>query len=224
MPESDTSTNSPGAPDAPDSSEVGSGTERPARPVLSGRWISGRRARWITAGAVVVLVGGSALGVAAVHGHDDHGDVRRAARGMGDEGPQGGIRADSRPGGGRAENGDKGRVRGRDKGRAVGREKGTEGKGTEDKGTEQKAAGENRSDGLAPAPLPAITAVQAADKAAAAVADGRVESLSTVAQQGGGTGWQVVVLGPDGVRHRVTVDGASGQITGNTVDGGRPAR
>ena len=216
MSESDTSTNSP---DAPDSSEVGSGTEKPARPVLSGRWIPGRRARWITAGAVVVLVGGSALGVAAVHGHHDHGDVRRAARGMGDEGPQGGIRADSRPGGGRAENGDKDRDRSRDRGRAVG----TEGRGTEQKAA-GKAAGESRSDGLAPAPLPAITAVQAADKAATAVADGRVESLSTVAQQGGGTGWQVLVLGPDGVRHRVTVDGASGRITGNTVDGGRPAR
>jgi hypothetical protein len=46
-----------------------------------------------------------------------------------------------------------------------------------------------------------------------------VESLAVVAEQGGGSAWQAVVVGTDGVRHRVTIDGAGGSITGNTVVG-----
>ncbi|WP_405015119.1 hypothetical protein [Kitasatospora sp. NBC_01539] len=57
-------------------------------------------------------------------------------------------------------------------------------------------------------------------KAAAAVPGGRVESLTAVAQQGGGRAWQAVVVGTDGVRHVVTVDGTGGALTGNTVLGG----
>ncbi|MFD9130481.1 PepSY domain-containing protein, partial [Kitasatospora sp. NPDC059571] len=71
----------------------------------------------------------------------------------------------------------------------------------------------------APAPLPAVAAQQAVEKAVAAVPGGRVESLAVVPEQGGGTAWEAVVVGQDGVRHRVTVDGAGGAVTGNTVMG-----
>ncbi|MEV8524278.1 hypothetical protein AB0451_08970 [Streptomyces sp. NPDC052000] len=69
----------------------------------------------------------------------------------------------------------------------------------------------------APAPLPALPAAQAVDKATGAVSGGKVESLRVVAQQGGGSAWQAVVLGPDGVRHSVTLAGADGTVTSNTV-------
>lgn len=74
----------------------------------------------------------------------------------------------------------------------------------------------------APAPLPSLPVGQAADKAAGAVEGGKVESIRVVAQEGGGSAWLAVVLGPDGVRHAVTVSGTDGTITGNTtVNGGR---
>ncbi|MFD7335558.1 hypothetical protein ACFV98_06090 [Streptomyces violascens] len=69
----------------------------------------------------------------------------------------------------------------------------------------------------APVPLPALTAAQAVDKATGAVSGGKVESLRVVPQQGGGSAWQAVVLGPDGVRHAVTLAGADGTVTSNTV-------
>lgn len=69
----------------------------------------------------------------------------------------------------------------------------------------------------APAPLPSTNAADAMNKASSAVSGGKVESLSPVTQQGGGRAWRVVVLGPDGVRHAVTIDGAGDTITGNTV-------
>ncbi|MFH7595214.1 hypothetical protein WDV06_08920 [Streptomyces racemochromogenes] len=72
----------------------------------------------------------------------------------------------------------------------------------------------------APAPLPSLSAADAVNKAATAVDDGKVESLAPVTEQGGGRGWRIVVVGPDGVRHAVTVDGAGGTLTGNTVLGG----
>jgi hypothetical protein len=74
--------------------------------------------------------------------------------------------------------------------------------------------------GLAPEPLPSLPADQAALKAAAAVAGGKVESLEVVPEQGGGSAWQTTVIGTDGVRHLVTVDGTSGTVTGNTAIGG----
>jgi hypothetical protein len=46
-----------------------------------------------------------------------------------------------------------------------------------------------------------------------------VESLQAVPEQGGGSAWQVTVVGPDGVRHLVTVDGASDTVTSNTTLG-----
>ena len=69
----------------------------------------------------------------------------------------------------------------------------------------------------APAPLPSLAADQAVPKAEAAVTGGKVESLTAVPEQGGGSAWQAVVLGPDGVRHLVTLDGASGGVTSNTA-------
>ncbi|MFD0526874.1 hypothetical protein ACFQ1I_05720 [Kitasatospora arboriphila] len=46
---------------------------------------------------------------------------------------------------------------------------------------------------------------------------GKVESLRPADRQGGGRSWQAVVVGTDGVRHLVTVDGTSGAVTGNSV-------
>ncbi|PJN22227.1 PepSY domain-containing protein [Kitasatospora sp. CB02891] len=74
---------------------------------------------------------------------------------------------------------------------------------------------------LAPAALPAVPADQALAKAAGAVPDGKPDALSVVGREGGGSSWAVEVLGADGVRHLVTVDGADGSITGNTVVNGR---
>ncbi|MEU8581982.1 hypothetical protein [Streptomyces abikoensis] len=77
--------------------------------------------------------------------------------------------------------------------------------------------GDGRADHAAPAPLPSTSAADALTKAASAVSGGKVESLKPVTEQGGGRAWRVVVLGADGVRHAVTVDGAGDTITGNTV-------
>ncbi|MFD0257513.1 hypothetical protein ACFVH7_04435 [Kitasatospora indigofera] len=72
----------------------------------------------------------------------------------------------------------------------------------------------------APAPLPSLDAADAVVKASSAVPGGKVESLHPVSVTGSGQAWQAVVLGPDGVRHAVTVDGATFAITSNTVIGG----
>ncbi|WP_380282207.1 hypothetical protein [Kitasatospora purpeofusca] len=72
----------------------------------------------------------------------------------------------------------------------------------------------------APAPLPSSDAADAVVKASSAVPGGKVESLHPVSVTGGGRAWQAVVLAPDGVRHAVTVDGATSAITSNTVLGG----
>ncbi|MEV4562019.1 hypothetical protein AB0K51_34295 [Kitasatospora sp. NPDC049285] len=83
--------------------------------------------------------------------------------------------------------------------------------------------GDGRSEagpGRVPAPLPSLDAADAVVKASSGVPAGKVESLRPVTAAGGGRAWQAVVLGPDGVRHLVTVDGATDTITGNTVLGG----
>ncbi|MFF5701486.1 hypothetical protein ACFY7H_03080 [Streptomyces sp. NPDC012794] len=72
-----------------------------------------------------------------------------------------------------------------------------------------------KHDPAAPVPLPALPIGQAAEKAAAAVEGGKVAGLRAVAQEGGGSAWLAVVLGPDGVRHAVTVSGSDGSITSN---------
>ncbi|MEU5422452.1 hypothetical protein ACH4UT_16335 [Streptomyces sp. NPDC020799] len=145
----------------------------------AGRLVRGRPARWVAAGAAVLVIGGGAAAVAHHHegeeGHG-HGHDRRTAAG------------------------DRGWHDGRD-GREDGRDSGRDGH-------------------AAPAPLPSANAADAMAKAASAVPGGKVESLNPVGEQGGGRAWRVVVLGGDGVRHAVTVDGVGDTITGNTVLGG----
>ncbi|WP_033258826.1 PepSY domain-containing protein [Kitasatospora setae] len=74
---------------------------------------------------------------------------------------------------------------------------------------------------LAPAALPAVPADQALAKAVAAVPNGKAAALTVVNREGGGSSWSVEVLGADGVRHLVTVDGTDGSVTGNTTTDGR---
>ncbi|MCX5208086.1 hypothetical protein OG689_01955 [Kitasatospora sp. NBC_00240] len=173
------------------------GAKRPGKG-RAGRWVRGRSARWVAAGAAVVVIGGGAAAAAIHHEEEGRGDHRVSAAGDRE-------RFDGRSA-----------HQGRDGERADGR-------------AGQRADGPNtlggrQADGLdakaAPAPLPSLGAADAVAKASAAVADGRVESLTAVAEQGGGRAWRAVVVGPDGVRHVVTVDGASGTVTGNTVLGG----
>ncbi|GGP98169.1 hypothetical protein ACIRSJ_35070 [Streptomyces virginiae] len=192
------------------------------RVVLSRLVPRGRRARWVAAGAVVVVVGGGVAAVAAAE-HHHHERADRAPHmlrfdsdhgGGLKRGPQGGAPDDERarkaPGG---EDGPEARKRfGHPEAPglpgAPGRFEGREGHGGYGKGAQ------------APAPLPSLSIGDAAAKAAAAVAGGKVESLRPVAQDGGGSAWLAVVLGPDGVRHAVTVSGTDGTITGNTALGG----
>ncbi|MFF7586338.1 hypothetical protein ACFZCK_02465 [Kitasatospora purpeofusca] len=168
----------------------------------AGRWRPGRRARWGGAVAVTVLIAGGAVAAAAHHGFEEHEDRTSAqADGRG----HGHTRADRADG-----HGD-----GHKDGRKDGHKDGHEGAKNED---------DRRADDpgahLAPAPLPSLDAADAVVKASSAVPGGKVESLHPVSATGGGRAWQAVVLGPDGVRHEVTVDGATFAITSNTVTGG----
>ncbi|WP_329389229.1 hypothetical protein OG625_35620 [Streptomyces sp. NBC_01351] len=169
----------------------------------------GRGARFAAIGAAVVLVGAGAAVVTAVAVSDHHGD-RRAVRfevaheGGPERGPEG-LRKFGPDGPGK-----------------VGPEamrKHREGLpgGVKERGAEGLAPGR----GAAPAPIPSLAIGDAAQKAAAAVTGGKVESLRVVGQQGGGSAWLAVVLGPDGVRHAVTVSGTDGTVTGNEQLSGR---
>ncbi|MET7987687.1 MULTISPECIES: hypothetical protein [unclassified Streptomyces] len=166
------------------------------------RRLSGRRARWAVAGAAAVVVIGGGVAAAAIHHHEeDRGEHKMAFAGGGHEW-QDGPRAKSEGRDGAAG------VKERD-GRSRNGERGSLG---EDGGS--SSAGE------APAPLPSLSAADAVSKATSAVKDGKVESLAPVTEQGGGRAWRIVVVGPDGVRHVVTIDGTGGTLTGNTVLGG----
>jgi hypothetical protein len=173
------------------------------RRVKAGRWVRRRGVRWVAAGAAVVVLGGTVA--VAVHRHD--------------EGP-GRMMADRVPAGPRGAVGPGGKRFAKGEGRRVVEADGRRG-GKGEVGRDGRPVGPGRSGGaaLAPAPLPAVAAQQAVEKAAGAVPGGRVESLAVVAEQGGGSAWQAVVVGTDGVRHQVTIDGAGGSITGNTVVG-----
>ncbi|MFE2166130.1 hypothetical protein ACFXB3_13830 [Streptomyces sp. NPDC059447] len=162
----------------------------------------GKGARWAALGAAVVLVGGgtAALAALAVSGHHRDGHaVRFEVR---EGGPQGPHKA------GPEGMGKGGRPEGMGKHRE-GLPGGPEGRGP---GGPRKAA---------PAPLPSLAIGDAVEKAAAAVTGGKVEGIRVVGQEGGGSAWRAVVVGPDGVRHAVTVSGADGAITGNVVLSGR---
>ncbi|MFE1316312.1 hypothetical protein [Kitasatospora phosalacinea] len=186
--------------------------ERPGRPVTAGRarpgWLRGRAVRWGGGVAVAaLLVGGGAAAVASAGHHGQHGQHggKTSAR----DGEHDGRRHGDGPRGGRHDRG----------GRAGPAEQRKQGQGQE-QGPGQGQGPGRRQGGPAPAPLPSLAAADAVLKAAAAVPGGRVESLRTVAAADGGRAWQAVVLGPDGVRHLVTVDGTTGEPTGNTVLGG----
>ncbi|MFB6810896.1 hypothetical protein [Streptomyces sp. NPDC056387] len=195
----------PAGPGAAKADTTGAVTGRRGRLVRLAR---GRRTRWVALGAVVVIGGGAAVAVAE-HGHREHGrggfaaEVREHGHG---EMPGGGLM------GPKPRKGGKPGVDGGDRGP----EGGLRGWGPGGRGAGGGAAK------AAPVPPPALPAAQAVEKATAAVEGGKLESLRTVAQQGGGSAWLAVVLGPDGVRHAVTLAGADGAVTGNTVAGKGP--
>ncbi|MFF4324556.1 hypothetical protein [Streptomyces sp. NPDC001568] len=161
----------------------------------------GNGARWAAVGIAVVVVGGGVAALAAAeHHHDRQGGPRLIRTAPGPDGP-GERRAEAAPG--RVDQAGPGRgdQAGPGEHGALG---GPAGRGA--RGGSAQAA---------PAPLPSLAIGDAAGKAAAAVNGGKVESLRVVAQEGGGSAWLAVVLGPDGVRHAVTVSGTDGTITGN---------
>ncbi|MFJ6833175.1 PepSY domain-containing protein [Streptomyces sp. NPDC091209] len=151
------------------------------------------RSRWLALGVGVVLLGGAVVGAAAVAEHD-----------RGERGDR--MRVEAVPGW---------------KGGGERRVRGEGGFKIEDSRTRQNSESgqddQNGESGLAPAPVPAVSAAKAIDAAGKAVPGGKPDALRVVVQQGGGSGWEVEVLGTDGVRHLVTLDGATGTVTGNTV-------
>ncbi|MQS11035.1 hypothetical protein F7Q99_01735 [Streptomyces kaniharaensis] len=173
-------------------------------------WAGGRERRIAAGVAAVALVGAGGLALAVAHeghGREHHRAMNWAEDGQGEHGS-----SDSY--------GDHGSYGDRGEGhREGGRHQGGEQRGPGSR--EQGDRGSREEGGLAgrtaPAPLPSVAASTALEKAQGAVPGGRAESLRCTAQQGGSVGWAVVVVGQDGVRHLVTVDGASGELTGNTV-------
>ncbi|MFI5983712.1 hypothetical protein ACIBEA_22875 [Streptomyces sp. NPDC051555] len=172
-----------------------------------GRLVPRRRgARLAAVGAVVVLVGGGVAAAAvAEHHHERDGRALAVRAGSGHENGEG-----SGPGGRGGQDGHRAGGHGRAQQRGVG-------------GWGHQGDGAPHGPGprTAPAPLPALPLSQAADKAAAAVSGGKVESLRVIGQEGGGSAWLAVVIGPDGVRHGVTLSGTDGTVTGNTTTGVR---
>ncbi|MGW5848935.1 hypothetical protein ACWFQ8_13455 [Streptomyces sp. NPDC055254] len=175
----------------------------------------GKGARWAVAGAAVVIAGGAATAVAVVEHHHDR--------------PFGGPRAvwsvpghDGGFGRGPAGPEEPGPVGPGERGEHAAGEREQRRLLKGDGRAETVRPDAARPDGAgqaAPAPLPALAIGAAAEKAAAAVTGGKVESMRVVAQEGGGSAWRAVVLGPDGVRHAVTVSGADGTVTSNTTIG-----
>ncbi|NXY94970.1 hypothetical protein HYE82_11300 [Streptomyces sp. BR123] len=163
------------------------------------------RTRWVALGVAAAVGGGAAAAVAVTAGHDHHREHARAKfaaegrahHGHG-EGPVDGPFGQKRLKGGEPP--------------MVDGERGWPIPGLK--------PGRGEAGGVkAPVPLPALPAAQAVEKAAAAVEGGKVEALRAVPQEGGKSAWLAVVLGPDGVRHAVTLNGEDGTITGNTVRG-----
>lgn len=165
----------------------------------------GRGARWAALGAAVVIVAGGAA-VAGVAVADRHSDRRPVgAREFRLSYEDGARRAGPGPGEYRAGE----RHQRTERGVPVPHD------GSGDGGPRPALPK------AAPAPLPSLGIAEAAGKAAGAVSGGTVESLRVVGQEGGGSAWAAVVIGPDGVRHAVTVSGADGTVTSNTVIPGR---
>ncbi|MET8137073.1 MULTISPECIES: PepSY domain-containing protein [unclassified Streptomyces] len=154
------------------------------------------RSRWLALGVGGVLLGGAVVGAAAVADHDrgERGD-RKHIEAVRDW-----------------KGGDRGELRTR------GEDRGESGYRNDESRTRQNTGSDqDGQSGLAPAPVPAVSAATAIEAAGKAVPGGKPDALRVVAQQGGGSAWEVEVLGADGVRHLVTLDGATGKVTGNTV-------
>ncbi|MFF8266693.1 hypothetical protein ACF059_04790 [Streptomyces sp. NPDC016562] len=163
-----------------------------------------RAARWAAAGAAVVVVGGGVAALAVADHHDHHRADRGPRFHWTVPGPGPGPGGDGRHAPQPHHEGKRGDLD------VPALPKLPEGLGRPDGGAGRQGPG-----AAAPAPLPSLAIGEAADKAAAAVPGGKVESLRPVAQDGGGSAWLAVVLGQDGVRHAVTVS-ADGTVTGNT--------
>ncbi len=188
----------------------------PRKRVDLGRLVPRRKgARWAALGAAVVIVGGAAVAVAV----DEHHDERMSGPrfGWAEAYHEGGKRRGPAGGGEHGE---------RAFGDPENRKHPKDLKDLKDlkvlkemrEAAPNPRAGEQGPGGsakTAPAPLPSLAIGQAADKAAGAVDGGKVESIRVVAQEGGGSAWLAVVLGPDGVRHAVTVSGTDGTVTSN---------
>jgi uncharacterized membrane protein YkoI len=160
------------------------------------------RRRGTVLGVAVLLAAAAAAGAVAVvhHDHGEKGDHGRFAaehrRADGRDDRQG---AYGQARGGRGGQDDESRLDGNNR------------------SSRSSQSGQSAAGTLAPAPLPAVSAAAAIEAAGKAVSDGKTEALRVVAEQGGGSAWEVEVLGTDGVRHLVTIDGATGTVTGNTV-------
>jgi uncharacterized membrane protein YkoI len=156
-------------------------------------------------GAAVLLAGAAAAGVAAVV-HHDHGGKDDHGRFAADQGRAGGDVGRQRA---------HGQARG---GRGGQNDESEAGTNSQDSQGGQSGHGGQSAEGtLAPAPLPAVSAEKAVEAAGKAASGGKPDALRVIAEQGGGSAWEVEVLGTDGVRHLVTIDGAIGTVTGNTV-------
>ncbi|KAF5995917.1 hypothetical protein [Streptomyces sp. WAC00263] len=161
------------------------------------------RRRGTVLGAAVLLAAAAGAAVVVHHDHGERGDHGRFAA----EHRRADGRDDRQGAYGQARGGRGGR---HGESRLDGNSQGTQNSQSGQEG--QSAAGT-----LAPAPLPAVSAAAAIEAAGKAVPDSKTEALRVVAEQGGGSAWEVEVLGTDGVRHLVTIDGAGGTVTGNTV-------
>ncbi|MFD8126396.1 hypothetical protein [Streptomyces mirabilis] len=161
------------------------------------------RRRGTVLGAAVLLAAAAGAAVVVHHDHGEKGDHGRFAA----EHRRADGRDDRQGAYGQARGGRGGR---HGESRLDGSSQGTQNSQSGQEG--QSAAGT-----LAPAPLPAVSAAAAIEAAGKAVPDSKTEALRVVAEQGGGSAWEVEVLGTDGVRHLVTIDGAGGTVTGNTV-------
>lgn len=161
------------------------------------------RRRGTVLGAAVLLAAAAGAAVVVHHDHGEKGDHGRFA-------------AEHRRADGRDDRqGAYGQARGGRGGRHGESRLDGNSQGTQDSQSGQE--GQSAAGTLAPAPLPAVSAAAAIEAAGKAVPDSKTEALRVVAEQGGGSAWEVEVLGTDGVRHLVTIDGAGGTVTGNTV-------
>ncbi|MFJ7243609.1 PepSY domain-containing protein [Kitasatospora sp. NPDC098652] len=180
-------------------------------------WAGGKERRLAAGVVTVALLGAGGLAVAAA-AHEGHGESGRGHHEAAASAEDGAGRGSGHGDGRGSERGDgRGQEQGRGRGHGHGQQRG--GEGQEQGQGRAQGQGQGRAQGQAPAPLPSVGASAALEKAQAAVPGGRAESLRRITEQGGGAAWAVSVVGQDGVRHLVTVDGTSGELTSNTTAG-----